>query len=57
VAEQFGVIRRDDERRTIQQPGELLDLRDAFVEKMLACSLAACNAGRAGKFPFRPRRR
>src|SRR5476651_1662380 len=35
VPEQFRVIRRDDERRTVQKSGELLDLRDALVEKML----------------------
>src|ERR1700722_10498342 len=35
VAKQFRVIRRDDERRTIQKSGELLDLRDAFIQKML----------------------
>ena len=35
MAEQFGVVRRDDERRAVQDAGELLDLRHARVEKML----------------------
>src|ERR1700690_3349793 len=34
VAEQFRVIRRDGERRTIQKSGELPCLVYAFVEKM-----------------------
>ncbi len=34
MAEQLGVIRRDDERRTIQNSREPPDLRHAFVEEM-----------------------
>src|SRR5208283_510703 len=50
VAEQFRVIRRHGERRTIQKSGELPDLVYAFVEKMsgvsgggLQCGVALIN--------------
>ena len=47
VAEQFRVVRRQHQRRAIQDAGQLLDLRHARVEKM---------PGMLGRHPPAPRR-
>ena len=58
MAEQFRVVRRDDQRRAVQKAGDALGLFDALVEKMpgvLARRLQG--RGRAGKSACpRPRR-
>ena len=47
VAEQFGVVGRDDEWRTIQDGGEFLDLLDAGFEKVRGVRIGSFGGGGA----------